>query len=92
MIHVPTRLTNTGYSPKLAWSASTPEGRHQIACSLVAISNVLNELSGNCKDFDCSVKDLLEPNSNRSDAERKKAQLQFVHGLLARQHGKLSFF
>lgn len=80
------------YSPKLAWSATTPEGCRQIACSVVAVSDAMEHLSGNSGTYQFSVEYLLGANHGRSDSARQRVQQQFVTELLAaiqpNQHGR----
>lgn len=70
------------YSPKLAWSATTLEGRRQIACSIVAVSDAMERLSGNSNEFLFTVEHLLSANPGRSDIVRQRVQQQFVNELL----------
>lgn len=71
------------YSPRLAWSATTPEGCRQIACSVVAVSDAMEYLSGNSGTYQFSVKHLLGANQRRSDIVRQQIQQRFVNELLA---------
>lgn len=66
------------YSPKLAWSATTPEGRRQLACSIVAVSDAMERLSGDTGAYRFSVEHLLHANQVRSDGARRGTQQQFV--------------
>jgi hypothetical protein len=70
------------YSPKLAWSATTLEGRRQIACSIVSISEVMEQISGNSGAYRFSVESLLTTNQRRSDEIREKNQQKFMDELL----------
>jgi len=70
------------YSPKLSWSATTSEGCRQIACSVVAVSNALEQLSGNSGAYQFSVEYLLGANHRRSDSVRKRIQQEWVNKLL----------
>jgi len=70
------------YSPKLSWSATTSEGRRQIACSIVAVSDAMQRLSGNKGNFDFSVEHLMLANQDRSERTRQRIQETFVEELL----------
>lgn len=70
------------YSPKLAWSASTPEGRQHIACSIVAVSDAMYSISGNPNQFLFTVEQFLCNNQSRSDRLRNRIQQEFVNELL----------
>jgi hypothetical protein len=70
------------YSPKLSWSATTPEGCRQIACSVAALSDVMEQLSGNSGTYRFSVEYLLGTSHGRSDGVRKRIQNEFVSELL----------
>jgi hypothetical protein len=65
------------YSPKMAWSATTAEGRRQIACSVVAVSDVMERLVGQ-EIYKFTVEHLMLANVQRSDHARKRTQLQLV--------------
>ncbi|WP_156432095.1 hypothetical protein [Burkholderia latens] len=73
------------YSPKLAWSATTPEGRRQIACSVVTLSEAIDKLDGNSGRYRLSIEHLLPAldNGGRSDRTCKKIREQFVSELIA---------
>lgn len=70
------------YSPRLAWSATTPEGCRQIACSVVAVSDAMQQLSGNSGTYRFSVEHLSSANQGRSNSVRQRVQKQFVDELL----------
>lgn len=70
------------YSPRLAWSATTPEGRRQIACSVVAVSDAMEQLSGNLKKYRFSVEGVASGNQRRSDSVRQRVHKQFMDELL----------
>jgi hypothetical protein len=70
------------YSPKLSWSATTWEGRRQIACSVVAVSDAMELLSGSTGKFGFSVEHLMLANQERSDRTRQRIQQEFVEELL----------
>lgn len=65
------------YSPKLAWSATTAEGRRQIACSVVAVSDAMERLAGQGL-YRFSVEHLLLGNVPRSERTRERVQSEFV--------------
>lgn len=71
------------YSPRLAWSVTTPEGCRQIACSVVAVSDAMEQLSGYSGTYQFSVEYLMGANHGRSDPVRQRIQQQFVNELLA---------
>lgn len=71
------------YSPKLAWSATTPEGRRQLACSIVAVSDAMERLSGRTGAYLFSVEHLLHANQVRSDGARRGTQQKFVDELMS---------
>jgi hypothetical protein len=70
------------YSPKLSWSSSTSEGRRQIACSVVAVSDAMERLSGNRGNFGFSVEHLMLANQERSERTRQRIHQEFVEELL----------
>lgn len=70
------------YSPKLSWSATTSEGRRQIACSVVAVSDAMERLSGNKGNFAFSIEHLMLANQVRSERTRQRVQETFVQELL----------
>lgn len=72
--------TTLRFSPKLAWSATTSEGRRQIACSIAALSQQMEEISNN-GDFTFSVDSLLGSDMDRSVTTQKKIQNLFVNAL-----------
>lgn len=74
--------TTLRYSPKLSWSATTSEGRRQIACSVVAVSDAMERMSGGSGKFDFSVEHLMLANSRRSEQTRQRIQKEFVEELL----------
>lgn len=73
--------TTLRFSPKLSWSATTEEGRRQIACSVAAVSDAMEQLSGNSEQYQYSVESLLLSDSGRSDAVCLKIQKKFVEEL-----------
>jgi len=79
------------YSPKLAWSATSPEGRRQIACSIAAASNAMEELSGQTGNYGFSVEQLLVADQQRGDEVCRRIKKQFTEELVAavkREQGK----
>ncbi|MCS0628816.1 hypothetical protein NX786_05675 [Telluria mixta] len=70
------------YSPKLSWSATTSEGRRQIACSVVAVSDAMQRLSRNKGNFGFSVEHLMLANQGRSERTRQRVHETFVQELL----------
>ena len=70
------------YSPKLSWSATTLEGRRQIACSIVAVSDAMVKISGR-EEYRFSVEHLLQPGPGRSVRIRKRIAEQFREEILA---------
>lgn len=70
------------FSPKLSWSVTTSEGRRQIACSVVAVSNAMEKLSGGGGRFGFSVEHLMLANQERSERIRQRIQQEFVEELL----------
>lgn len=75
--------TTLRYSPKLAWSATSPEGCRQISCSIAAISQQMEEISGNGGQFSLSVDSLLaaEMHGNRTESTQNKVHDLFVGDL-----------
>lgn len=73
--------TTLRYSPKLAWSATTPEGRRQIACSIAAVSQQMEEMSGNRGQYAFSVDSLLNADMVRSETTQNKLHDRFVDEL-----------
>jgi hypothetical protein len=71
------------YSPKLAWSATTSEGYRQISCSIAAISDHMNKLSGGRPDFKFTVEGLMQSSMDRSHETVLKVSTQFAGELLA---------
>ncbi|WP_416047205.1 hypothetical protein [Cupriavidus basilensis] len=70
------------YSPRFAWSATTPEGRRQIACSIVAVSDAMERLSNN-GTFEFTAEHLMASQWGRSDTGRKRVHEDFVSEILA---------
>jgi hypothetical protein len=70
------------YSPRLAWSATTTEGCRQIACSVVAVSDAMEQLAGNSRAYRFSVEQLASATQARSNSIRQRVQKQFVDELL----------
>lgn len=73
--------TTLRFSPKLSWSATTEEGRRQIACSVAAVSNAMEQLSGNSEKYKFSVENLLLSDPGRSDTVCLRIQKKFVEEL-----------
>lgn len=73
--------TTLRYSPRLAWSATTPEGRRQIACTIAAVSQELEKASGNSGNYGFSVEILLNADTVRSETTQKKLHDKFVREL-----------
>lgn len=71
------------YSPRLAWSATTIEGRRQIACSVAAVSDAMEQLAGNSRVYLFSVEQLVSATQARSNSIRQRFQKQVVDELLA---------
>jgi len=71
------------YSPRLAWSATSPEGRRQIACSIAAVSDAMEDLSGKTGDYSFSVEHLLGSEQRRGDVVCKRIWKQFTEALVA---------
>lgn len=80
--------TTLRFSPKLSWSATTEEGKRQIACSVAAVSDALEQLSGNSEEYKYSVESLLLSDSGRSDAVCLKIQKKFVEELFDYMQGR----
>lgn len=70
------------YSPKLAWSATTTEGCRQIACSVAAVSDAMEQLTGNSGIYRFSVEQLTSASQGRSNSICKRVQKQLVDELL----------
>lgn len=70
------------YSPKFAWNATTPEGCRQLACSITAVSDVMESLSGSAGTYKYSVDQLLLTNTNRCDETRILIHKNFLDEFL----------
>ncbi|MCE0975536.1 hypothetical protein [Pseudomonas putida] len=70
------------YSPKFAWNATTPEGCRQLACSIVAVSDAMEWLSGSTGTYGFSVDHLMLGNQNRCEKVQARIHERFVNELL----------
>jgi hypothetical protein len=70
------------FSPRLAWNAASPEGCRQLACSIVAVSDSMQELSQGYGEYEFSVEHLMPTLHNRNHSIQGKVQKQFVGELL----------
>jgi len=71
------------YSPRLAWSATSSEGSRQISCSIAAISDHMNDLSGGRPDLKFTVEGLMQTSMDRSHETVAKISRQFAGELVA---------
>lgn len=83
-------VTILRYSPRLNWNSCSREGKLQIACSIEAVSKLIEPLVKS-SEYTFTVEHLMEQAENRSDVLRERIGMQFeeeISNLLAPQKKK----